>query len=189
MNFIFDFIAWYWPIIHKVDWFFIVVPILGWAAFAGLNATALKHILCIIGYTVTLNVFTVLLGFSPSWWWAWGWNFAFIPVFNWPKVMTAIFTVTFITLIVMYNTNWKKELDKYAIQGFSIEDDRCSNWPCTEFNRSGSYAKDAQLREEKKAAEKAAREAQTRPATAPKAAPTTNIPDSGLPALMYVPVK
>lgn len=189
MNFLFEFIAWIFDVgldvpIHKVDMGIPMLAIMLWAAFANLNLTVLKHMWCIIGYTITLNVITVLLGFQPSWWWAWGWNFAFIPVFNWPKVMAAIFTASLITLVTMYNTNWKAELDKYAIHGIKMVPGGCSNWPCTKFRTEITYSGEGARR---KAAKQAAQEAKASNTPPPPAAPTVR--DSGLPAQMYVPVK
>ena len=146
--------------IHKVDYFLLVFGVLFWAMIVGLSESAAKQILCIIGYTILLNTIAALFmpwGVKPHFWWAWGWTFAFLPVFSWWKPMMVIFTVMFITILVLYNNGWDKELDYAVPMGFTVPYG-CLDWPCTDFS-GGTYMNREKRRKEKAAAAKAAKAA------------------------------
>jgi hypothetical protein len=181
MNFLIDFIYWVFPIsIHKVDLFLAVFPILVIASFVSLSEFGFKQAFSIVGYTMILNFIAILLGFQPHFWWAWGWTFAFIPVFNWWKPMMLIFSVSIVLMVIAYNNGYDKEMDKYSMVGFSLQDSRCLNWPCTEFSEYYSYTMRAQAKKEKEAAAKAAKAA-TRARPAPGAPAPQEKPGGGMP--------
>lgn len=187
MNFIVDFLNTYiisrWIIdIHKVDYFFLVFGLLFWFTIVSWNQSTAKQMLCMVGYTMLLNTIAALFmpwGVIPHFWWAWGWTFAFIPVFNWWKPMMAIFTGMIITIIVLYNNGWSKELDYAVPKGFSVPYG-CIDWPCTDFS-GGTY-----MQREERRKEKAAGKANPPKQEQVKPAPQPQQPFE-LPAVMFAP--
>lgn len=172
--------------IHKVDWFLIFFGVGFWFSAVSLSETGLKHLLSMVGYTMTLNTIAILLipvfGVTPHFWWAWGWTFAFIPVFNWWKPMLLIFTVNIILTFILYNNGWDKEYDKYGATGFTVPFG-CLDWPCTDFS-GGLYMG----RGERVAAAKAKKAAAAREAKAKPVPPKPQV-DPQLPLLpkeMYI---
>lgn len=193
MNFLIDFFYWVFPTfpIHKVDVFFGVMAFLLWYSFSALSGFGIKQMLCIVFYTIMLNMVAILLGFTPSFWWAWGWTFAFIPVFNWWKPMLLIFTtIIAISVLMTYSDRYGEVTDKYLLEGFGVPQG-CMDWPCTKFDtQNPSYTGRRYAREQEAAKAKAAASKPASPAPTPqKEAAPAAAPSHTLPGFMYQPVQ